>query len=74
MQVGVSISSFYETISSGFRRVALEWSTDWLAIIGGVSLPYGWEIGGKADPGTPNPLQAGLEPWTAALGVSVSPF
>lgn len=61
-------------LSSVIGSVALEWSTDWLAIIAGVSLPYGWDIGGKADPGTPNPLQAGLQPWTAALGVSLSPF
>lgn len=63
-----------EQLSSVIASAALEWSTDWLAIIGGVSLPYGWDIGGKAEPGTLNPLTPGLQPWTAAVGISVSPF
>ena len=50
----------------------LEWSTDWLAILGGVSLPIGWGERGVVDGATSNPV--GPQPWTAALGVTVSPF
>ena len=64
-----------EQLSSVAGTVALEWSTDWLAILGGVSLPFGWEIGGAAAEGaTTKPLRPGLQPWTAALGVSISPL
>jgi hypothetical protein len=53
---------------------ALEWSTDWLAILGGVSLPLGWDQRGVVD-GAPNRTK-GLapQPWTVGLGVTVSPF
>ena len=38
---------------------SLEWSTDWLAVLLGLSLPYS---------------QRGLEPWTAGLGFAIAPF
>jgi hypothetical protein len=38
---------------------SLEWSTDWLAILAGVSLPFS---------------ARGLEPWTAGVGFAVAPF
>ena len=60
--------------SSVAGTVGLEWSTDTIAILGAVSLPYGWEIGGGAAEGAVNPLRPGWQPWTAALGLSVSPF
>ncbi len=63
-----------EQLSSVAGTVELEWSTDTIAILAGVSLPYGWEIGGAAAEGAVNPLRPGLQPWTAALGVTVSPF
>lgn len=63
-----------EQLSSLAATAELEWSTDWLAVLAGVSLPYGWEIGGAAAEGAVNPLRRGLQPWTAALGVSLSPF
>ncbi|MEO8900841.1 MAG: hypothetical protein ABI488_04275 [Polyangiaceae bacterium] len=54
---------------------SLEWSTDWIAILGAVSLPYGWDVQGQADSGGSNaPLKPGLQPWTVGLGVTVSPF
>lgn len=53
---------------------SLEWSTDWLAILGAVSLPYGWDVQGKQDQGGANPLHPGLQPWSVGLGVTVSPF
>jgi hypothetical protein len=54
---------------------SLEWSTDWLAILGAASLPYGFDVQGKADSGgsTP-PLQPGWQPWSVGLGVTMSPF
>jgi hypothetical protein len=54
---------------------SLEWSTDWIAILGAVSLPYGWDVQGKADSGGSNPLlKPGWQPWSAGLGVTLSPF
>jgi hypothetical protein len=53
--------------------VGLEWSNDWLAILGGFSLPFGWQTRGVVD-GANTPDDAGLQPWTAGIGFSVSPF
>ena len=56
-------------------NVSVEWSTDWLAVLLGLSLPIGLygeksEVEGlQTGPGT-----TGIQPWTVALGVSVSPF
>jgi hypothetical protein len=63
-----------EQLSSVSGTAELEWSTDTIAILAGVSLPYGFEIGGAAAEGAVNPLRPGLQPWTAALGISLSPF
>lgn len=52
---------------------ALEWSNDWLAILGGVSLPIGWDQRGVVDGANTKP-GPGLQPWTAGLGFTVSPF
>ena len=60
--------------SSVAGTVGLEWSTDTLALLAAVSLPYGWEVGGAAAEGAVNPLRPGLQPWSAGLGLSVSPF
>jgi len=58
--------------------LALEWSNDSLAILGGVSLPVGWDTKGKvggAGAGPKNTNQgAGLQPWTVGLGFTISPF
>jgi hypothetical protein len=40
-------------------NASLEWSTDWVAFLAGVSVPVS---------------SNGLEPWTAGLGVSFAPF
>lgn len=50
----------------------LEWSTDWLAILGGVSLPIGWDQRGVVDGAHSNTRL--LQPWTVGLGFTVSPF
>jgi hypothetical protein len=56
-------------------NASIEWSTDWIAILVGVSLPFGLyakdtgmnRFGSKQS-------STGIQPWTAAIGVSVSPF
>jgi len=53
---------------------SIEWSTDWLAILAGVSLPYGWETYGKVEGGTNSNMPPGFQPWTVGLGFTVSPF
>jgi len=53
---------------------AIEWSTDWLAILGGVSLPFGWDKRGAVDAGVTSNTNAGFQPWTAGIGFTVSPF
>jgi len=50
----------------------LEWSNDWLAILGGVSLPVGWAERGVVDGTTKK--SSPLQPWTAGLGFTISPF
>lgn len=54
--------------------LAIEWSNDWLAILGGVSLPFGWDKRGAVDAGVASHTNAGLQPWTAGVGFTVSPF
>jgi hypothetical protein len=61
-------------LSSVTGTVALEWSTDWIAILAGASLPYGFEPTKAAEGDIHGPLRPGLEPWTVAVGVSASPF
>ena len=51
----------------------LEWSTDWIAILGGVSLPIGWDERGVVDSANSKPSSL-FQPWTVGLGVTVSPF
>jgi hypothetical protein len=53
---------------------ALEWSNDWLAVLGGFSLPYGWGGPPGVDGGASDGGSAGLMPWSVGLGVTVSPF
>jgi hypothetical protein len=54
--------------------LAVEWSNDSLAILGGVSLPFGWDKRGAVDSGTTSNASAGFQPWTVGLGLTVSPF
>lgn len=54
--------------------IALEWSTDWLALLAGASIPFGWEASAAPQGGENSLLGPGFQPWTVALGVSVSPF
>jgi hypothetical protein len=64
-----------ERLMSATGTIALEWSTDWLAILAGASLPYGWYSPQKSPDGGVSTLHGpGLQPWTVALGLSMSPF
>jgi hypothetical protein len=55
--------------------LALEWSTDWIAVLAGASLPYGWEGSVAPDGAAENDLlRPGFQPWTVSVGMSVSPF
>jgi len=54
--------------------LALEWSSDTLAILGGVSLPIGWSTRGRVDGATSSAALFVPQPWTAGLGLTVSPF
>jgi len=54
--------------------LAVEWSSDWLAILAGVSLPFGWDKRGVVDGAASGSGDAGLQPWTAGLGFTISPF
>ena len=57
-------------------NASIEWSTDWIAVLVGVSLPIGLYAKKSAmvEGLMSNPSSTGLQPWTAAVGVSVSPF
>ncbi|WP_437765938.1 hypothetical protein WME77_02440 [Sorangium sp. So ce764] len=54
--------------------LAVEWSNAWLAILGGVSLPLGWDKRGVVDGAESSSQGVGLQPWTAGIGFTVSPF
>lgn len=85
--LGVAMSGF--TTSDRNRGVAqtvplvlaslnasLEWATDWIALLVGVSVPIGlyYDKAAKADGERLADPPTGIQPWTASLGVSVSPF
>jgi hypothetical protein len=54
---------------------AVEWTNDWIAILGGFSLPIGWDSPRAVDGGAGDDNSGlGLMPWTIGLGVTVSPF
>lgn len=54
-------------------QAAIEWSTDTVAVLGGVSVPYGWEAGAPA-PGGAIAQGPGFQPWTVGVGLTLSPF
>jgi hypothetical protein len=62
-----------QRLTSVAGTVALEWSSDSLAILAGFQLPFGFEPAGVPPDGA-EPFGAGFEPWTAGIGFSVSPF
>lgn len=56
-------------------NASLEWSTDWIAVLAGISVPFGLYAKTTPNPELKNAQSTvGLQPWTAAIGVSISPF
>ncbi|HEX4355029.1 MAG TPA: hypothetical protein VHZ95_18990 [Polyangiales bacterium] len=56
-------------------NASIEWSTDWIAVLLGVSLPVGLYAKPDQTGGIKSQQSStGIQPWTAALGVSISPF
>lgn len=56
-------------------NASIEWSTDWIAVLAGVSLPFGLYGKSMGETGLKTaPSVTGLQPFTLAIGVSVSPF
>ncbi|HET8940313.1 MAG TPA: hypothetical protein VFN67_43025 [Polyangiales bacterium] len=57
-------------------NAGIEWSNDWIALLLGVSLPIGlyYDKSVEVDGEKPSIPPTGIQPWTASLGVSVSPF
>jgi hypothetical protein len=54
---------------------AIEWSTDTVAVLGGVSVPFGWEAGSPAPAGAVDTAQApSFQPWVIGVGLTLSPF
>jgi hypothetical protein len=53
---------------------AVEWSSDTLAILGGVSLPLGWSKRGVVDGAANADKDIALQPWVVGLGLTMSPF
>jgi hypothetical protein len=57
-------------------NASIEWSNDVIAVLLGVSVPFGLYAKKSTIETVPGqqPNATGIQPWTAALGVSVSPF
>ena len=57
-------------------NASVEWATDWIALLIGVSVPIGlyYDKSAKVDGEHVADAPTGIQPWTASLGVSVSPF
>lgn len=54
--------------------LGVEWANEDVAILGGVSLPFGWDKRGVVDGAASGSASAGLQPWTVGLGMTLSPF
>jgi hypothetical protein len=54
-------------------QAAIEWSTDWLALMLAGSVPYKYDGVRSDESGQPR-SPWGFMPWTVSLGVSVAPF
>jgi len=83
--LGLSLSHFFGVdrdrgldqevqLSAVTGTLAVEWSNDSLAILAGVSLPVGWQKRGVVDGAANADQDVALQPWTAGLGLTISPF
>jgi hypothetical protein len=55
-------------------NASIEWSSDIVAILAGVSVPYSLRGTPPAQDTLGSPKVTGLQPWIAAIGLSISPF
>ena len=55
-------------------NASIEWSTDIVAILAGVSVPYSLRGTPPAQDTLGSAKVTGLQPWIAAIGLSISPF
>lgn len=60
-------------LMSATGAAAVEWSSDTLALLAGVSVPFGWEAGAPP-PGGVAPQEPGFQPWVIGVGLTLSPF
>jgi hypothetical protein len=66
-------SEQFTPLASLSANVSLEWSTDWIALLVGASIPYKYDGITKGQSGEPR-SPWGFMPWTVAVGASVAPF
>lgn len=60
-------------LASLAAQAAIEWSSDWIALLIAASLPYKYD-GIRVDASGLPRSPWGFMPWTVALGISVAPF
>jgi hypothetical protein len=85
--IGLSLSGFLKSdrdrgleqtvpLLLASANASIEWSNDWIAVLLGVSVPVGlyYDRSVMVDGEKPKNPPTGIQPWTASLGVSVSPF
>jgi hypothetical protein len=63
-------------VATAAASASIEWSNDYMALLAGISLPYGmnhWSSPPSVVGVTPTPRFAS-QPWIAAVGISLSPF
>jgi hypothetical protein len=58
---------------SAAANFSLEWSTDWVAVLAGASVPYQYDGVFETTEGAPR-SPWGWAPWVVGMGVSFSPF
>jgi hypothetical protein len=66
-------SEQFTPLASLAASVSLEWSTDWIALLAGASIPYKYDGIRKDEMGLPR-SPWGFMPWTVAIGASIAPF
>ena len=82
--LGLSLSAFKDhdrdrnveqstPLASVAGQAAIEWSSDWIALMIAASLPYKYD-GIRTDASGLPRSPWGFMPWTVALGISVAPF
>jgi hypothetical protein len=68
---GAFSETLHAPVASAALNASIEWSTDWIAILVGASVPYGVRGDNWSKSAAPDYT---WQPWTVSVGVSVSPF